>query len=106
MNTHTPKSAITQYEVSDGAMEARATPGLTPFDEQDTEALRILGFTVSVTRNSELAVLFMGERKIVIYRQSGPDDQLVLVITMLGGHEIVATIPRETLWDGILDDAP
>jgi hypothetical protein len=78
-------------------------PVLTPFNEQNTAHLSVLGFTISATRNGERA-LFTGESNIEITRSG--DDQLALVITMPGGREIAAYIPREVLdvdddWDEV-----
>lgn len=65
-----------------------------PFDEQDQEALRILGFTIVVDPDGEGAVV-KGETKIEIYRHG--EDRLDLVITLPSGAEIAAIIPREIL---------
>jgi hypothetical protein len=46
---------------------------LKPFDEQDAETLRLLGFTISVTHDGERAVV-EGKSKIEIWRSS--EDQV------------------------------
>jgi hypothetical protein len=68
---------------------------LMPFDEHDQEALRILGFAITVSPlGGELAVL-KGKMKIYIKRSG--DDRLSLAIRLPGGGEIAAIIPREIL---------
>ena len=69
---------------------------LKPFDEQDEEALRTLGFTISVTRDGEFAmvkgVMTVGVNLTI-------NERLVLAITLPNGREIAALISRETLRD-------
>jgi hypothetical protein len=55
---------------------------MTLFDEQDREALRLLGFTMSITGNRELAVV-QGEMKVLIHTSG--DDQFALIITLPNG---------------------
>jgi hypothetical protein len=73
---------------------------LKPFEQLDTEALRILGFTISVTRDGELAAV-KGEMKAEIYRSGDELDQFVLVVTLPCGEGFVATLPRDELRDAI-----
>ena len=75
---------------------------LAPFDEQDQEGLRFLGFTISVTRNGERAVV-TGEMKVEIYRSGAGEDELTLVITLPNGQEIAEAVRREMLQEAADD---
>jgi hypothetical protein len=70
------------------------------FDEQDQEALRILGFNFLINRTDDYAAL-AGEMKIEIHRSG--ENKLALVITLPNGREIGALVPREILHEALLD---
>jgi hypothetical protein len=65
------------------------------FEAQDNEALRILGFTIVVDSKTEVAIL-KGEMTISINRNA-QGDRLSIAITLPGGGEIAAMIPRALL---------
>jgi hypothetical protein len=78
------------------------------FDEQDQAGLRVLGFTIDVTReHGELAVV-EGQMQVLLHRSGiGAGigaDQLTLIITLPNGCEFVAHAPRDELKD-IADEA-
>ena len=78
---------------------------LAPFDELDEVGLRVLGFTIDVTREQgELAVV-AGQMEVLLHRsdKSG-EDWLTLIITLPNGREFVAHAPRDELKD-IADEA-
>jgi hypothetical protein len=78
---------------------------LAPFDELDQAGLRVLGFTIDVTREQgELAVV-AGQMEVLLHRsdKSG-EDWLTLIITLPNGREFVAHAPRDELKD-IADEA-
>jgi hypothetical protein len=58
------------------------------FNAQDKEALRILGFTIAINRDADVATL-EGEMKIVIIRAT-KGDRLSIATTLPGGGEITA----------------
>jgi len=72
---------------------------LTQFDEEDQEALRILGFTITIMPGeSEMAAL-SGDMQVAIQRSG--EDQLALVITLPNGREIAALTLRELLHEAL-----
>ena len=78
---------------------------LEPFDELDQAGLRVLGFTIDVTReHGELAIV-AGQMEVLLHRsdKSG-EDWLTLIITLPNGREFVAHAPRDELKD-IADEA-
>ena len=77
---------------------------LAPFDELDQAGLRVLGFTIDVTRDGELAFV-AGQMQVLLHRsdKSG-EDWLTLIITLPNGREFVAHAPRDELKD-IADEA-
>ena len=76
---------------------------LAPFDELDQAGLRVLGFTIDVTRDGELAFV-AGQMQVLLHRSSIVADQLTLIITLPNGREFVAHAPRDELKD-IADEA-
>ena len=72
---------------------------LAPFDELDQAGLRVLGFTIDVTRDGELAFV-AGQMQVLLHRsdKSG-EDWLTLIITLPNGREFVAHAPRDELKD-------
>jgi hypothetical protein len=70
------------------------------FDAQDEEALRILGFIIAIDSNTEVAIL-KGEMTISIIRNAQGDFSLA--ITLPGGREIAAMIPRALLHEAAED---
>jgi len=72
------------------AGDERDTP--MAFDEQDQEALRILGFTIAFHRGGFEMATLRGEMTIEITQ--GGDDQLALVIKLPVGHEFCALVRR------------
>ena len=60
---------------------------LAPFDELDQAGLRVLGFTIDVTRDGELAFV-AGQMQVLLHRsdKSG-EDWLTLIITLPNGRE-------------------
>jgi hypothetical protein len=53
---------------------------LEPFDELDQAGLRVLGFTIDVTRDGELAFV-AGQMQVLLHRSGIYADQLTLIIT-------------------------
>jgi len=77
---------------------------LEPFDELDQAGLRVLGFTIDVTReHGELAVV-AGQMQVLLHRSGIGADQLTLIITLPNGREFVAHAPRDELKE-IADEA-
>jgi hypothetical protein len=76
---------------------------LEPFDELDQAGLRVLGFTIDVTRDGELAFV-AGQMQILLHRSGIGADLLTLIITLPNGREFVAHAPRDELKD-IADEA-
>ena len=76
---------------------------LEPFDELDQAGLRVLGFTIDVTRDGELAFV-AGQMQVLLHRSGICADQLTLIITLPNGREFVAHAPRDELKD-IADEA-
>jgi hypothetical protein len=77
---------------------------LEPFDELDQAGLRVLGFTIDVTReHGELAVV-AGQMVVLLHRSGIGADQLTLIITLPNGREFVAHAPRDELKE-IADEA-
>ena len=76
---------------------------LEPFDELDQAGLRVLGFTIDVTRDGELAFV-AGQMQVLLHRSGIYADQLTLIITLPNGREFVAHAPRAELKD-IADEA-
>ena len=76
---------------------------LAPFDELDQAGLRVLGFTIDVTRDGELAFV-AGQMQVLLHRSGICADQLTLIITLPNGREFVAHAPRDELKD-IADEA-
>ena len=76
---------------------------LAPFDELDQAGLRVLGFTIDVTRDGELAFV-AGQVQVLLHRSGICADQLTLIITLPNGREFVAHAPRDELKD-IADEA-